>query len=195
MDQIVSTMKVFRKILVLYNMLFFKAQKITYGKRLRIRGTIGVNNKGRVVIGDDFVCTSGNMSNPIGRNIKSYFNIAPNATLTIGNNTGCSSTTFWCSQSISIGDNVKIGALGIITDTDAHSLDPVLRSDLKTDSINAKSAPVVIANNVFIGMSSIICKGVTIGENSIIGAGSVVTKSIPANEIWAGNPAQFVRKL
>ena len=38
-------------------------------------------------------------------------------------------------------------------------------------------------------------KGVTIGENSIVGAGSVVAKDIPDNEIWGGNPVQFIRKL
>lgn len=37
--------------------------------------------------------------------------------------------------------------------------------------------------------------GISIGENSMIGAGSVVTKSIPDNELWYGNPARFVKKL
>ena len=188
-------MKLFGKLIVLFNIIYFKAKKIQFGKRLRIRGIMGINNRGTIVIGDDFVCTSGNMSNPIGRNVKSYFNIGRDAVLTIGNNTGCSSTTIWVAQEVSIGDNVKIGALTIITDTDSHSLDPMLRANLNTDSKNAKKKPVIIGNNVFIGMSSIICKGVVIGENSIIGAGSVVTRSIPANEIWAGNPAQFIKKI
>ena len=48
---------------------------------------------------------------------------------------------------------------------------------------------------MFIGANSIILKGVTIGERSIIGAGSVVTKNIPDDEIWAGNPAKFIRKI
>lgn len=51
-----------------------------------------------------------------------------------------------------------------------------------------------IGNNVWIGYGVQIMAGVTIGDNSIIGAGSVVTKNIPANEIWAGVPAKIIRK-
>ena len=51
---------------------------------------------------------------------------------------------------------------------------------------------VVIGNRVFIGAGSIILPGVTIGNDVIVGAGSVVTKDIPANCIYAGNPAKFI---
>lgn len=53
----------------------------------------------------------------------------------------------------------------------------------------------MICDNVFIGAKCIILKGVTIGENSVIGAGSVVTKNVPANQIWAGNPAKFIKNV
>jgi len=52
-----------------------------------------------------------------------------------------------------------------------------------------------IGDNVFIGMNSIILPGVEIGSNVVIGAGSVVTKSIPSNSVYAGNPAHFIRSL
>lgn len=58
-----------------------------------------------------------------------------------------------------------------------------------------KSRPVNIGKNVFVGGHVIILKGVTIGDGAIIGAGSVVTKDVPTNEIWAGNPATFVKKV
>lgn len=53
---------------------------------------------------------------------------------------------------------------------------------------------IVVGNNCFIGIRSIILPGVTIGDNCIVGAGSVVTKNIPSGEVWAGNPARFITK-
>jgi acetyltransferase-like isoleucine patch superfamily enzyme len=58
-----------------------------------------------------------------------------------------------------------------------------------------KTAPVKIADNVWVGMNAVILKGVTIGENSVVAAGSVVTKSVPPNTVVAGNPAVIVRQL
>jgi len=53
----------------------------------------------------------------------------------------------------------------------------------------------ILGNNVFVGIRSIILSGRTIGNNVIIGAGSVVTKDVPDNQIWAGNPAKFIRNI
>ncbi len=53
----------------------------------------------------------------------------------------------------------------------------------------------VLKKNVSIGAASTILGGVTIGENAMIGAGSLVTKDIPANELWLGSPAKFIRKI
>lgn len=53
---------------------------------------------------------------------------------------------------------------------------------------------VHIKENAFIGCNSVICNAVTIGKNAIVGAGSMVTKDIPDNEVWAGNPARFIKK-
>lgn len=46
----------------------------------------------------------------------------------------------------------------------------------------------------FIGTNTIVCADVTIGEGAVVGAGSIVTKDIPPYEIWAGNPARFIKK-
>ena len=56
-------------------------------------------------------------------------------------------------------------------------------------------APVIIEDNVWLGLNVIVLKGVTIGKNSVIGAGSVVTRNIPANVIAAGNPCRVIKDL
>jgi UDP-2-acetamido-3-amino-2,3-dideoxy-glucuronate N-acetyltransferase len=53
----------------------------------------------------------------------------------------------------------------------------------------------IIQKGASIGAGSVILGGITIGENVMIGAGSVVTKDVPANELWIGNPARFVKKI
>lgn len=66
--------------------------------------------------------------------------------------------------------------------------------DTHAPTTTYRCGPVVIEDECFIGVNTIICNSVHIGRNSFIGAGSVVTKDIPDNEIWAGNPAKFIRK-
>lgn len=58
-----------------------------------------------------------------------------------------------------------------------------------------KVAPVEIGDNVFVGMGARILQGTTIGSDSVIGAGAVVTGSIPAGVVAAGNPARVIRDL
>lgn len=114
------------------------------------------------------------------------------ASLTIGNNCGFNGVLLYASNSIVIGDNVNIGGGTRIMDTDFHPLDYMERRN----GINGtKAAPIVIENDAFIGANCIILKGITIGARSIVAAGSVVTKSIPSDEVWGGNPAKFIRKL
>lgn len=143
-------------------------------------------------IGNNFTMTSGNGYNPLAKGAKSHIHLDPGAKLRIGNNSGVSSVTIWCAEEISIGDNVMIGALSTVIDTDAHPIDPSQRI---IDKDAGKTKPICICNNVFIGSQCIILKGSFIGENSVIGAGSVVKGYIPENEIWAGNPAVFVKKI
>lgn len=190
-------MAIIDKIIIIWNILRFRHAGVQFGKGLRVRGHIQlqVHKGGKVTLGNNVTISSGNNANPMGRNICSSIRVHEGATLTIGNNFGMSSGCLWVSQDVSIGNNVKIGALTIITDTDAHSMNPELRANPKTDFANALKAPIIIKNNAFIGANCFVCKGVTIGENSIVGACSVVTKSIPDNEIWAGNPARFIKKL
>lgn len=116
-----------------------------------------------------------------------------NAVIQIGDHVGMSSVCLWCTNSIEIGNNVKIGAGSVIIDNDAHNLDYKIRRDSKIDI--AASAPIMIEDDVMIGTNVIVLKGVTIGARSIIGAGSVVTKSIPADCVAAGNPCKVINTI
>ena len=53
---------------------------------------------------------------------------------------------------------------------------------------------IIIESDVWIGINSIILPGVKIARGSIVGAGAVVTKNIGEFEIWAGNPARYIKK-
>jgi acetyltransferase-like isoleucine patch superfamily enzyme len=52
--------------------------------------------------------------------------------------------------------------------------------------------PIIVHDNCMIGISSIILPDVEIGPNSIVGAGSVVTRNVPPNTVYAGNPAKHI---
>ncbi|HAC62587.1 MAG TPA: maltose O-acetyltransferase [Cyanothece sp. UBA12306] len=90
---------------------------------------------------------------------------------------------------VKIGDNVKFGP-NVQVYTATHPTDV-------TDRIAGKEMayPIEIGDNVWIGGSSIILPGVTIGKNTTIGAGSIVTKDIPDNVVAVGNPCRVIKEI
>lgn len=148
---------------------------------------------GKVRIGKNFRFNSGAHFNAIGRNQQLTFQVWGN--LVIGENVRMSGTTIICHREVLIGDNVMIGGNVVIYDTDFHSLDSAKRSQYPEDKSDVGIRPVRIENSAFIGGHSTILKGSVIGQGAIVGAGSVVSGNIPPYEIWAGNPAKFVRSV
>ena len=63
----------------------------------------------------------------------------------------------------------------------------------KSKNIDWEIKKTLIKKGASIGANSTILPGITIGENAMIGAGSVVTKNVPKNELWLGNPAKFIK--
>jgi acetyltransferase-like isoleucine patch superfamily enzyme len=114
----------------------------------------------------------------------------PGALLTIGDDFGMTGGSIVCALRVTIGDRVMVGANSVITDTDFHPLDPLER---RAQPSAGARAPVVIGDDVFIGMGCLILKGVTIGAGAVIGAGSVVTRDVPPGAVAAGNPARVVK--
>ena len=58
-----------------------------------------------------------------------------------------------------------------------------------------RGGPITIREGVWIASRAIIIGPCEIGKHSVIGAGSVVSKDIPAYQIWAGNPVQFIKEI
>ena len=161
------------------------------GKSLVTNGLIRVRNRGKLTIGNHVRINSGVMANPIGGSPCTILTVQPGAKLEIGDGAGLSNCAIFASESISIGRDVLIGAGAKIYDTDFH---PVSFEARKAGAA-PKHSPIVIEDGAFIGAQSIILKGVRIGQRSVIGAGSVVTKAVPGGEVWAGNPAKFIRRV
>lgn len=90
---------------------------------------------------------------------------------------------------ITIGESTLIGP-SVQIYTAIHPIDPTQRKQWVE-----YGKPVNIGNNVWIGGNATILPGVTIGDNSVIGAGSVVTKDVPANCVFAGNPAKLIKQI
>lgn len=158
-----------------------------------IKGKFRIMNNGSIMMGNGIRFYSSFDSNPIGMSKYCSIYTAEKAKLTIGDNCGFSAVSIYCSKNITIGHNLFCGANVSIWDTDFHPLSHIDRN--KNLDHLASSKDIMIGSDIFIGANSIILKGVTIGSRSVVGAGSVVTKNIPPDEIWAGNPAKFIKSL
>jgi acetyltransferase-like isoleucine patch superfamily enzyme len=107
----------------------------------------------------------------------------PGATLHIGKGTYMNRNVHVvAAESVQIGENVKIGWDVVIMDTDLHG---------KFGQM-AKSKPVVIEDDVWIGCRALILKGVRIGEGAVVAAGAIVTRDVPARVVVAGPRAEVV---
>ena len=176
-----------------FNMLLFKMKGVKFGRNLQVYNKMFLQiRKGELSVGHNFTLTSGDCINPLCRNIRACIFITHGGKITIGNNVGMSSPCLWVKENLTIGDNVKIGGNCIIMDNDVHQIDYAER---QSDNGIVHSSPVVIEDDAWLGANVIVLKGVTIGARSIIGAGSVVTKSIPADCIAAGNPCKVIKNI
>ena len=107
-----------------------------------------------------------------------------NSSINVFQQSGCYFQAF---ERIEIGRDVWIGPnTGIITAN--HNISNPEKHD--------EGKPVIIGDNVWIGMNSVILPGVILGKNTVVGAGSVVTKSFPQGHcVIVGNPARLLKVI
>jgi acetyltransferase-like isoleucine patch superfamily enzyme len=145
----------------------------------------------------------------IGNHVSCYagcsFSIGEKGSTVIGDFTLLNGALIMAEERIEIGSHCLVSWNVGIADSDFHPLAPAQRLiDAKAlapfyqdrpPRPKLETRPVSIGDNVWIGMHSLILKGVTIGENSVVAAGAIVTKSVPSNCVVAGNPAAVVKKF
>lgn len=149
----------------------------------------------RIIIGKGVTLLSDSNYNVAGINHPVILSTcAENAVIRIEDGCGMSGTSVVAVESITIGRNTMLGVNTNVYDTDFHPIDPIKRSNQKS-IIDAKSKPVVIGENVWIGANSTVLKGVNIEDNAVIGAYSLVNKKIEPNSLYAGTPAVFIKKI
>lgn len=176
----------------LYNTLLLKYYHVKIGDNFTCTGRMIIQGHGTYHLGNHVTINSKMTVNPIGGN-KTVLQTINSGKIIVGNYVGMSHVILCSRSEIRIEDHVMIGSGTKIFDHDFHSLQYDER--VKGNDKNVQTKPILIKEGVFIGAHAIILKGVTIGRHSIVGAGAVVTKDIPDGEIWAGNPAVFIRKI
>jgi acetyltransferase-like isoleucine patch superfamily enzyme len=178
-----------------YIRLMFGLHGLGWGRRWRILGMPIVQRYrgSQIALGDGLELRSWRSSYPLAPiHPVVLATRTAGALIQIGRDVAMTGATLVAAERISIGDRVLIGANATIVDTDFHPLDPTER---RRDILAGAHAAVTIEDDVFIGMHSLILKGVRVGAGSVIGAGSVVTRDVPAGAVVAGNPARVITPI
>lgn len=96
---------------IVWNRIKFKMYSVKYGKNFKVYNKIymRLGEGARVEIGDNFVFLSGDNLNALARNLRGCITLSPNVTLKIGNNVGISSSSLRVNQSITFGNDIRVG--------------------------------------------------------------------------------------
>lgn len=171
-----------------------RAHGASVGRGLSVRGPLRlhVHRTASIRIGDHCRIQSGFAGNPVGGTRMAIW-VGPGGRLVLGHRVGLSNATIVCNSAVTIEDEALLGGGSQVFDTDFHSLDA--RERTESARPRARTAPVTIRRRAFVGGHSILLKGATVGEGAVLGAGSVLRDAVPDGQVWAGNPARFLRRL
>lgn len=178
-----------------YHRCAFAYHGVSWGRGWRVLGMpiIQRHRASDIVLGDGLSLRSWPRTNPLVPHHPVVFATRkPGAVIEVGDDCGFSGTVLVADERITVGEWVQIGSNVTVADTDFHPLRPEVRRE---DFNAGTAAPIVIEDDVFVGMNSLILKGVTVGTGSVVGAGSVVSQDVPPGTVVAGNPATVVAEL
>ena len=166
-----------------------------YGKPLikKVSNSRIVIGKGVVLVSENYV--DGHVINEAGVNHPVILSTSyEGAEIIIHDHVGISGSSIVACKKVEIGECTNLGVNSCIYDTDFHCVDPLKRKHQRS-IIEAKSSPVKLGNNVWLGANSIVLKGVTIGNNSIVGAMSLVTHNVDENTIVGEKKKKTIKQL
>jgi acetyltransferase-like isoleucine patch superfamily enzyme len=166
----------------------FRSQCASVGRGFRMEALPYITGRGRIVIGER-VRLSGKSGIGFGNRKMGQPEIIIGDDTFIGHD-----CHFGVGESIRIGKHCLIARGVSVRDMDGHPLDAERRRAGESSPAQG-IRPVVIEDDVWIGVGAVILKGVTIGARSIVGTGAVVSKDVPPDSVVAGNPARVVRSL
>jgi len=143
----------------------------------------------------------------LGNRVRVYtwatFNVEPSGVIEVGDDSVLVGPVFMCAERITLGKRVVISYNVTVADCDFHHHDPKLRiQDAIANSPKGDRSkrpllvtrPVIIEDDVWVGIGAILLKGVRIGKAARVGAGAVVANDVPAGVVVTGNPAKMVKK-
>jgi acetyltransferase-like isoleucine patch superfamily enzyme len=145
-----------------------------------LEGRLQIRGPGRVVLGDNI---------RVGMLVTPWTHSAE-AVITIGERSFLNGTRFGCNERITIGPRAILGSASII-DTDFHST----QANRHDSDAPVRTAPVDLAENVWVAANVGILPGTRIGRNSVVAFGAVCIGEYPADVIIAGNPARVLRAI
>jgi acetyltransferase-like isoleucine patch superfamily enzyme len=141
----------------------------------------------------------------LGKDVEVYtltaFSVEPSGLITVGDGSVLVGAVFMCAEEIRIGERVVLSYQVTIADCDFHPRSPEarLRDAVAVSPFGDRSQrpplvsrPVVIEDDVWVGIGAIVLKGVRIGRGARVGAGAVVTADVPPGARVVGNPARPV---
>ena len=180
-----SKRKVIGAVYTAFASLYAKCIGVTLGRNVRFYGKVTFERCpfSTIVIGDNSHFLSSPLFNRLCYKDTILRTTTPNSYIEIGNNCGLSSLHIRADVGVKIGDHVSIGANTVIYDTDGHA-----------EITGNQPKPIVIEDDVFLGMVYHILKEVRIVKGCIIGACCLVTKDIPVGVIAAGVPCKVIRE-
>ena len=157
-----------------------------------------IPKNGKIFFGNQVVLNSDFKNTNTALTYRCKFVTGYDGVIKIGKHTMLNGVCIVSYQKVEIGDECQIASSTIISDTDFHPVDPILRSkQVKGESFPFSSVgkkEIKIGNNVWIGWNCTILKGVEIGDHSIVAAGSVVLAGqYPNGSLIAGNPAKIIK--